>query len=259
MTLFHALTLGIIEGLTEFLPISSTFHLIFASKILNLAQTDFLKLFTVVIQAGAILAVITQCINTLRQDHNLLKKLMVSFVPTGLVGFLFYKIIKNVLFESQGLMLITFASVGVLFLIYENFLKAKKINLKKTLAEISWQEALVIGFVQSSAIIPGVSRAGAVILGLMMLGFRRDEAATYSFLLAVPTIAAAAGFDLLKNFSNIASYNNGEVLLLFAGFITAFLSALVVVRWFVKYLKRKSLAVFGWYRLTAALFLVTLF
>ena len=145
--------------------------------------------------------------------------------------------------------------VGVLFLIVEKLAKNKHIKLSKTTDQIAINEALLIGLGQSLAVVPGVSRAGAVIVTMMVLGFKRDEAAIYSFLLAVPTIFAASGFDLLKtNFSLISNPQN--LLLLIIGFSISFISAFIVVRWFIDYLRKNSLVVFGWYRIIISVLLI---
>jgi len=255
MTTLSVFILGIVEGVTEFLPISSTAHLIFISKLLKIPQTDFQKFFEVFIQSGAILAVLIIYCTTLLKEKNYFKNILISFVPTAFVGFLFYKIIKKIFFESYFLIVVMMLVVGVLFLIVEKLAKNKHIKLSKTTDQIAINEALLIGLGQSLAVVPGVSRAGAVIVTMMVLGFKRDEAAIYSFLLAVPTIFAASGFDLLKtNFSLISNPQN--LLLLIIGFSISFISAFIVVRWFIDYLRKNSLVVFGWYRIIISVLLI---
>lgn len=251
MAIIQALILGIIEGLTEFLPISSTAHLIFISKLLKIPPTDFQKFFEVFIQSGAILAVLIIYLPVLLKRKNYLKNILISFIPTAAVGFILYKIIKKIFFESYLLIIIMISIPGVLFLIIEKLVKSKHLRLRKSTSQMSISEAFLIGLGQSLAIIPGVSRAGAVVVTMMFLGFKRDEAATYSFLLAVPTIFAASGFDLLKtNFNQI--YNPQNLMFLIIGFLTSLASAFIVVKWFINYLKRNSLVIFGWYRIVVA-------
>lgn len=251
MDIFQSIILGIIEGLTEFLPVSSTFHLIFASKILALSETEFLKTFQIIIQSGAILALSTLYLKALVTNKKLLINVVVSFIPTAVVGFVLYRVIKGVFFESTLAMLITFAGVGILFLVIEYLISQKKILLEKGVNKIGLKDALVIGALQSTSIMPGVSRAGAVIVGMMCMGYRRDEAAYYSFLLSIPTIFAAGALDFYKERELILG-GNRDILPLIIGFVTAFVSAYFVVKWFIGYLKSHSLSAFGIYRLIGA-------
>lgn len=255
MNILQALILGVVEGVTEFLPVSSTFHLIFASKFLGLQQTDFVKVFEVFIQGGAILSVIALYLNEIIKDKNLIKKTLVSFIPTALVGFVLYKVIKNVFFNADYLMLGVFVMVGMLFIALEFFIHKKKILVSKSIDKLTYKDALLVGLVQALAVIPGVSRAGAVIIGLMMLGHRRDEAAKYSFMLAVPTILAASGYDLFK-MRNLILHQQGNVLMLAIGAITAFVSSYIVIKWFIGFLKNNSLSLFGYYRFVLAIILL---
>jgi len=254
VTIIHTIVLGIIEGLTEFLPVSSTFHLIFSAHILGLMQNDFTKLFEVFIQSGAILAVVFLYYKTFITDKELLKKTCIAFLPTAIIGFAFYKIIKNVFFESNVLMLSVFIGVGILFILYEWIIVKKKISLDRSLETFTFKEAILIGFFQSFAIIPGVSRAGAVILGMMFLKFRRDESAKFSFLLSVPTLFAASFLDLIKMRQIVFSSGN-NMLLLGVGFFVSFIVAYIVIKWFIGYLQNHSLVLFGGYRVIAGLIL----
>jgi undecaprenyl-diphosphatase len=251
MDFFQAVILGIIEGATEYLPISSTFHLIWASKLLSIPQTEFQKMFEVVIQSGAILAVLVLYFKTLTHDSRLLKKVFASFLPTAVIGLVLYKIIKNVFFESYLAQIGIFILVGLLFLVIEQWWNRKKFTVVGS--EITYSQAIVIGLAQALAVFPGVSRAGAVILAMMFFNVRRDEAAKYSFILAVPTLLAAAVLDLFKSRSVI--FEQANLLLLLVGFITSFISALVVVRWFIGFLERHKITLFGWYRLAFGLIL----
>lgn len=244
--------LGAVEGATEFLPVSSTFHLIWTAKILGIYQTDFQKAFDVIIQSGAILAVAILYWKIVFTDRKLIYKILCAFLPTALVGFALYKIIKNVFFENYLLQISVFIFMGIVFVLYEKFRKNKA--LTKTLKNISYIDCIVIGLAQSVAVMPGVSRAGAVILTMMILNIKREEAAKFSFLLAVPTLLAAAGFDLIK-FSPILFTQTDNIVYLAVGFIAAFLSAFLVVKWFIKYLQENTLSAFGWYRIIAGILL----
>lgn len=255
MDIIHAGILGIIEGLTEFLPISSTFHLIWTSKLLGISQTDFAKLFEVVVQAGAILSLVFLYTKTFLEHKDLAKKTIVSFIPTAIVGLLLYKIIKNVFFENNILMLAVFIGMGILFILYEWYIQKKNIQLNKTLENFTYKQAILIGFIQALAIIPGVSRAGAVILGMMFLKFRRDESAKFSFLLALPTVVAASVLDLFKMRKLIIS-SSDHMILLTIGFVFSFIAGYIVVKWFIKFLQHHSLTVFGWYRIVVGFLLI---
>jgi len=255
MTIIQSIVLGVIEGITEFLPISSTFHLINAVNFLKIKQTDFVKLFEVFIQSGAILAVLFLYFKELKNNISLIKKICVSFAPTAVIGFLLYTVIKQVFFESQYLMIAVFIFIAFLFLIIEILVKKGFIQIKHTLNNFSYKQALLIGLFQSIAIIPGVSRSGIVILAMMFIGFRRDESAKFSFMLAIPTIFAASIFDLYK-MRHIALSNIGNIGILLIGFLVSFIFAYISVRWFIKFLHKNTLVPFGIYRLVIAIILL---
>jgi len=247
MIALQAIVLGIVEGLTEFLPVSSTFHLIWAANILGLAQTEQQKVFAVVIQSGAILAVIFLYFRTLVNDSHLIKKIIISFLPTAIVGLVLYKLIKDVFFENYILQLTMFALVGIIFIVFEKTRQGHAYT--RNSADLTYAEAIMIGLAQSLAVIPGVSRAGAVILALMLYNVKRDEAAKYSFLLAIPTIGSASLFDLYKSRHEILIQDNW--LMLGIGFLVSFIVALIVIRWLTYYLQHHTMTMFGWYRLIA--------
>lgn len=256
MNIIQAIILGIVEGLTEFLPVSSTAHLIITSRILNLPQTDFQKFFEVFIQSGAILAVIFLYLQYILKNKNLVKIIIFSFLPTAIIGFGLYKIIKNVFFESSILLVGSMFIIGFVFLIIECLIAKKKIVLKKSIDNLSLFKAVAIGFFQALAVVPGVSRAGIVMVVMMLMGYKRDESAKYSFLLAVPTILAAGLYDLYKSREIInQSINYSPQLII--GFIVSFITAYIVIRWFINYLKNNSLVIFGIYRIILSLILFT--
>ena len=257
MDLLNTIVLGIVEGVTEFLPISSTAHLIITSKLLNIPQTDFQKLFEVFIQSGAILSVVFLYFWDLKGNFKILKSLFFSFLPTAVVGFFLYKIIKNIFFESSLLTNFSLFFVGVLFIIIEILVRKKKIILKKKIEEMDVFQSLIIGLGQSLAVVPGVSRAGAVILTMLVLGYRREEAAKYSFLLSIPTIFMASFYDLYKS-RDILLTNLNQVGILIIGFFISFIFALISVKWLIGFLKKNSLVVFGVYRIAVALSLFML-
>lgn len=255
MSIFHSIILGIVEGITEFLPISSTFHLIYTSKLLGIFQTEFQKFFEVFIQGGAILAVAILFFKEVINDIDLIKKTVVAFIPTAFIGFILYRVIKNIFFEAQLLMFTMLIIVGLIFILTEWLVKKDRIKLKKSLKNFSYKEAFLIGLVQALAVIPGVSRAGSVILGMMFLGYKRDEAAKFSFILSVPTILAASGYDLFKMRSLIV-HNMNNLGILMIGFIVSFFFALIAVKWLISYLQKNSLFVFGVYRILLAIILL---
>ena len=258
MNLLNTIILGFIEGMTEFLPISSTAHLIIISKLLNIPQSDFQKLFEVFIQSGAILAVVFLYFNELRGNFKILKTLFFSFLPTALVGFFLYKVIKNAFFESLNLIVFSLFFVGIFFIIIEILVNKKNIVLKKKIEKIDIFQALIIGLAQSLAVVPGVSRAGAVILSMLILGYRRDESAKYSFLLSIPTIFMASFYDLYKS-KDILLTNLNQVGILLIGFFISFIFALISVKWLIGFLKKNSLIIFGIYRILLAIILLKFF
>lgn len=255
MNLLNATILGIVEGITEFLPISSTAHLIITSKFLHIPQTDFQKFFEVFIQSGAILAVVFLYISYVKKHTSILKNLVFSFIPTAVVGFILYKVIKTIFFNSIWLIVGTIVIMGLIFIILEYFIKTKKHPLKKSVQTISPKNAFLIGLAQAIAVIPGISRSGIVMVAMMVMGYKRDESASYSFLLAVPTILAASVFDVYKTKSILLS-RDINVLYLFVGFITSFVTAYISIKLLVDFLQKHSLTVFGLYRLILALFLL---
>ena len=252
MNLFNALVLGVVEGITEFLPISSTAHLIITSKLLNIPATEFQKFFEVFIQSGAILAVVFVYWKIILKNRNFLLNIILSFIPTAIVGLLLHKIIKNVFFESFTLIAASLFVIGLLFIIYEFLLNKKIVKTDKKIIQMTVLQALLIGVGQSLAVVPGVSRAGAVILVMMILGFNREESALYSFVLAVPTLFAASALDFIKTDPQLI-FSGSNPLYLFLGLIASFFSALLAIRWFIKFLQKNSLTYFGVYRIALAL------
>ncbi len=258
MSFIDAIILGLVEGITEFLPISSTAHLILTTKILRIPQNDFIKMFEVVIQSGAILSVIFMFFSFLKDNFWLIKFLLISFLPTALIGFLFHRLIKSLFFESIYLIIFSLFFVGLLFIIFEKLVFKKKTKFLE-IKKINIFYAFLIGLGQSLAIVPGVSRAGAVILTMMILGFKREDSAKYSFLLAIPTIFVASVFDLYKS-KELFLGNLNYLSLLIIGFVISFITAYFSVKWLINYLKNNNLIIFGIYRiLLAIIILIILF
>src|SRR4030042_3770942 len=252
MGVWDPILLGIVEGLTEFLPVSSTFHLIAVARLLGRGEGEFAKLFEVFIQSGAVLAVLLLYWGKLKKDSALLGKMLVSFVPTALLGVLAYGTIKRVFFISYSWMIGIFVLVGLVFFIFEALVKKGTLSPRKALIELSSRDAIIIGLVQCLAFFPAVSRAGAVIVIMMILGYRRADSAAFSFLLAIPTIFSAGVYDLYKTRDLILSSGYNAIILL-VGSLVALRVALVAVRWLIRYLQNHTLNIFGFYRLAPGL------
>lgn len=244
MTLFDSILLGALEGVTEFLPVSSTGHLILASHLLGIEQTDAHKAFEVAIQLGSILAVLFLYAKDLIRDKTLWIKLAIAFVPTGALGFLFYKQIKALFgVETVSIMLI---AGGIVFLAVEYFRRDKAIDEGKELAELSYMQAFWIGVFQSLSMVPGTSRSGATIIGGLLLGLKRKSAAEFSFLLAIPTMMVATAYDLYKHHDTMI-VNDWSMLAV--AFVTAFVFAFVTVKAFVTFVGRHTFVPFAIYRI----------
>lgn len=253
MTIFDAVILGMVEGLSEFLPISSTGHLILASALLKLNQTDTHKVFEVIIQSGAILAVIFIYRKQLAASTDLLKKLCFAFLPTGTIGFILYKLVKS--FFQPSLVSYMLIAGGIAFILIEWFIKDRPARVT-TLEDISYRQAFMIGLIQCLSMVPGVSRSGATIMGGMTLGISRKEAAEFSFLLALPTMLAATCYDIYKNH---AIFNFGDWQNILIGFVASFIFAVIGIKALLKFITSHTFIPFGYYRIAiGVIFLVYL-
>lgn len=244
MEFIYAIILGIVEGLTEFLPISSTGHLILTSELLGIPQNTFHKTFEVVIQLGSILAVIFVFSQKLfKNSLQLWIKLGIGFLPAGILGFLFYSYIKALFAPiTVSIMLIL---GGIIFIILEIFYKEREHHTTEV-NTISYKQALLIGLFQALAMIPGTSRSGATIVGGLLLGCNRKVATEFSFLLALPTMVLASAYSLYKN-HEVLSVDNA--LILGTGFVVAFFSALLAIKLFLNFVSRFNFIPFGIYRI----------
>ncbi len=254
MNLLHVFILSVVEGLTEFLPISSTGHLILVSKILNLESSDFLKTFEIVIQLGAIMAVVVLYTKKLL-SIKFIKKLFVAFIPTAIVGFTLYPIIKNVLLGSSSITLNALFWGGVVLILIELILKNSKLknqNSKFTasIGTISYKQAFLIGCFQCLSVIPGMSRAASTIIGGLAVKLDRSTATEFSFLLAVPTMVAATGYDLFKSRDLISQ---GGFLTLTVGTVLSFIFAMIAIKFLIGYVKKHDFTWFGVYRIILAI------
>jgi undecaprenyl-diphosphatase len=245
----YAFILGIIEGITEFLPISSTGHLILAANYLKISESNFVKSFEIIIQLGAILAVVFLYGKKLLADKKYFAKIMTAFIPTGIIGFLLYKIIKHYLLGNTAVVAISLLVGGIIIIYIEKYFK--KVNRQtKDLSQMKYTDALLIGIIQSISVVPGVSRAASTIIGGLFLGFDRKSIVEFSFLLAIPTMLAATAYDLLKNAS---SFSADQFSSLAVGFVVAFISAMIAVKWLLKFVKDHDFTVFGVYRVILAI------
>jgi undecaprenyl-diphosphatase len=249
MNILQALIMSAVEGISEFLPISSTGHMILAADILKISQSSFVKDFEIIIQLGAILAIVVLYWNSLFKSVEVWKRIIVAFIPTGIIGLLLFKIVKNYLLGNLYITLVSLLVGGVILILLELIYKEKEHHIGD-IAKMTLPKAFIIGLFQSIAIVPGVSRSAATIVGALFLGTKRKAAAEFSFILAVPTMLAATGLDLIKtNFS----YTFNEWLILAVGFCGAFVVALISVKLFLQYVQHNNFIIFGAYRVIAAI------
>ncbi len=249
MDIIHAIVLGVVEGITEFLPVSSTGHMIIASHLMQIPESDFLKTFEIAIQLGAICAVAGLYWRTFLLDWEVVVKVFTAFIPTAIVGFLLYKLIKHYLLGNALVVVVSLLVGGIFIVVFERFYKVKKDQVKEA-SKITYVQALIIGLCQSLAVIPGVSRSAATIIGGLCLGISRKTIVEFSFLLAVPTMLAATILDILKTESDISSNEWG---ILAIGFVVALVVAWLSVKFFLRYIQKHDFTAFGIYRIVAAI------
>jgi undecaprenyl-diphosphatase len=245
LLLWHAVVLGLVEGITEFLPVSSTAHLILASRVLHLVETEFLKSFQIIIQLGAILAVVVLYWSKF-WNWEIFTKLVVAFIPTGIIGLAMYKVIKNYLLGNVTIVLWSLLLGGIALLVFERFKEHAETEADFT--EITYKKAFLIGIFQSLSIVPGVSRSAATIVGGSLIGISKRTIVEFSFMLAVPTMLAASALELLKNHDALA----GQLGLLGVGFVVSFATAIVAIKSFLAFVKKRDFSAFGWYRIVLA-------
>ncbi len=245
MDIFQSVIMGIVEGFTEFLPISSTGHMIIVGDWLGLEQNHFVKAYEIIIQFAAILAVVLNYKEKFSPKKiNLWMKLAVAFVPLGAVGFLFAKQIKALF--SIEIVALMFIIGGIIFLAVEKFYKPKE-HFVDDVEKVSYKQALWIGIAQIFALIPGTSRAGSTIIGAMLVGLTRKASAEFSFLLAFPVMCATTGYDILKHHNEL--FMNSNFTVLAVGFVVSFVVAYATIKLFLKFLERFTFVSFGIYRI----------
>lgn len=256
MSYFHILLLSLLEGVTEFLPVSSTGHLILVSHFLSIPETDFLKLFTIVIQLGAIGAVIYYYYDKLMKV-SLIKKLIVGFLPSGIMGFLFYKHIKELLGETTTVAVMLLVG-GFIIILVEIWYKKQKFDGElRTTHELTYKESLILGCCQVLSLIPGTSRSASVIVGGLLLRLERSVVTEFAFLLAIPTMLTATAYSLYKSRDVLEVAGNTPKLIL--GTVLSFFVALAVIKWLLTYIKKHSFIPFGIYRIILGGVLLTIF
>lgn len=255
MSVIESIILAIIEGITEFLPVSSTGHIIIGSTVMGIATDPFTKLFTVAIQFGAILSVIVLYWKRFFQTFDFYRKLFVAFVPAAVIGLMLGDYI-NLLLERVdvvGYMLV----LGGVFFLFADKLFAQ--NETAPAEGITYPVALKIGFFQALALVPGVSRSAATIIGGLTQHLNRKTAAEFSFFLAVPTMFAASVYKLLSYYREGGSFGSSEIMVLVVGNIVAFIVAMLAIRSFISYLTRHGFRIFGYYRIVVGMAILILY
>ena len=256
MNLIQTIILAIIEGITEFLPVSSTGHMVIASAFMGIGKNDFVKLFEVSIQLGAILSVVVLYYKRFFRSIDFYLKLVVGVIPAVIVGVLFKKKI-DILLESPLVVAIMLLIGGVVLLFVDDWFNKPAVDKEK---EISYPTAFKIGLFQCLAVVPGVSRSAATIVGGMSQKLSRTAAAEFSFFLAVPTMFGATVKELWDYHKDHAQMFDGDqIKFLLIGNIIAFIVAMLAIRTFITYLEKKGFKIFGWYRILAGIVLIAIY
>ncbi len=256
MNIIESIIIAIVEGITEYIPISSTGHMIITEKLLGVEENDFVKVFTVAIQLGAILSVLVLYRKKFFDLKNIsfYLKLAIGVIPAIVLGFLFSKKIDALLGSSTTVALALLLG-GILLLFIDKVFTQNKIHNEK---ELSFLKAFIIGCWQCLAMVPGVSRSAASIIGGMQQQLTRHAAAEFSFFLAVPTMLAASGYKLFKYYRQNAGFSNHELQLLAIGNLVAFIVALLAIKFFIGFLQKHGFKVWGIYRIILGLLLLAL-
>ena len=253
MNIIQTIILSIIEGITEFLPISSTGHMILASSIMNISEDAFVKTFEIAIQIGAILAIVWMYAKRFLQGLTIYIKLAVAFIPTGIIGIFAYHYIKTYLFNP----IVVSASLiigGIVLILIDKKMVTQQ-SKTDVLENISYKNAFFIGLFQSVSMIPGVSRAAATIIGGIFNGLDKKQALEFSFLLAVPTMFVATGYDLYKT---PVVFTGHEIFLVCLGLVIAFITAWIAVKVFISLVQNYGFKYFGYYRIVLGIIFLLL-
>jgi undecaprenyl-diphosphatase len=256
MNVVQSIIIGIVEGITEFIPISSTGHMIITEKLLGVSENEFTQMFTVAIQLGAILAVVVLYRKKFLDFNNLhfYFKLIIGVVPAIILGLLFSKKIDE-LMESTMVVALAMLAGGIVLIFIDNFFNHPKIESEK---QISYTNSFIIGIWQCLAMIPGVSRSAASIIGGMQQKLTRSAAAEFSFFLAVPTMIAATGYKLFEHYHTNGGFTGPEIKLLLIGNVVAFFVAVLAIKFFIEFLKKHGFKVWGIYRTIVGIILLIL-
>ncbi len=253
MTILQAIILAIIEGITEYLPISSTGHMIIGASLMGISNQDFTKIFEVNIQFGAILAVLVLYWRRFLQSFDFYLKLLAAFVPAAIIGFLLNDFIDSLL-ESVATVAVMLVLGGIILLFVDSYFEKRPVK-----ANLDYFGAVKIGLFQCLAMVPGVSRSAASIIGGMSQGLTRKDAAEFSFFLAVPTMFAASAYKLLKGYkAGTLSFDSAQLNLLLVGNAVAFVVAIIAIKFFINFLTKYGFRVFGYYRIVAGLLILGL-
>lgn len=248
MSFFEVVLLSFIEGLTEFIPVSSTGHLILAGALLNIESTEYIKAFNVIIQFGAILAVLFLYHQKLRWDFEFYKNVTLAFIPTAILGFLFKNKIDE-LMESTIVVAISLIVGGIVLVMIDRCFKDRSEK------DLNSKNSLMIGLFQSVAMIPGVSRSAATIIGGRLFGLSREKAAEFSFILAIPTLGAATLYKLFKIHSTIDGSQTSNLLI---GVFLSFVFSVAAIKFFISFVNKYGFKYFGYYRIAAGLTVLVL-
>jgi undecaprenyl-diphosphatase len=248
MSIFDVIILGIVEGITEFLPISSTGHLVLTTHLLHVVETDFVKTFIIVIQLGAILAAAVLYWRRVLLDPRTLSIAIVAFIPTGVIGFTFYKIIKRSL-GNPAIVVWSLLVGGIILLLIEWWLRNRPTTVH-SVRDISYPQAAVIGTCQALSMIAGVSRSAATIMAGLAVGVDRRAIVEFSFILAIPTMVAASAYEIYKTRGQMTLT---QVHLLAIGFAVAFVLAILAIKFLLRFVQTHTFNAFGIYRIIAAI------
>ena len=255
MNVIHTIIISIIEGLTEFLPISSTAHMDIARVVLSVPSSEFIKSFEIIIQLGAILAVVILYAKKVFSSWLYIRNLIIAFIPTGIIGFILYKFVKSFLLGNIWVEALALLIGGIIIILFENYqskrdqTQSEKIKLE----DLTFKQLITLGIAQALAVIPGVSRSGAVIISGRALGLGRELITEFSFLLAVPTMLSATLYEVYKTGFSFSSSEWGTISL---GFIISFVVAIFVIKWFLEYIRKHTFKIFGWYRIILGCILI---
>lgn len=246
----EALVLGIVEGLTEFLPVSSTAHLLLTQRILDIPDSAQVTSFVIAVQVGAIAAVLARYWKTLTTSWETDKRILVAFVPTAVIGAVLYRVITAFFFSTTSISILALGIGGVLLLVFERWHRESP-EAREDLSRLPYRTAFLIGCAQAIAVIPGVSRAAATIVGGLLLGLKRRTVVEFSFLLALPTLVGATVLDLVQQADQLT---DDALPVLLVGLVAAFVVARLTVSWLLRYVETHSFVAFGWYRIVVAAF-----